>query len=96
MMILEELIVLRWLSTNNAEADKGSDDSNSALPHGVVLREKGSFFFRVATNQNFPPPLAQNSHIAHLSIYYSLILIIPTISSLLRPTSCIDDNNNCC
>ncbi len=36
MMILEELIVLRGVSTNNAEAE-GSDDSNSARPHGVVL-----------------------------------------------------------
>ena len=41
MMILEELIVLRWVSTNNAEAE-GSDNSNT-LPHGVwfMLREKG-------------------------------------------------------
>jgi len=42
MMILEELIVLRWVSTNNAEAE-GSDDSNSALPHGVLVR-RGFYF----------------------------------------------------
>ena len=81
MMILEELIVLRWVSTNNAEAE-GSDDSNSALPHVpcVVwfLREKGfTFFFRVAnpklpsTSRSFHSPPRN-----HLSLLlYTFILL---------------------